>query len=325
MKQPFITGLILGCLLPSPTVQAAIALPIEARLLGYEGAVTSRNLRAYDSKSMTTSIITDGVVLHWHRTDPKSSLISAARTFDCGSFDYFEFKVHLLGTGERKDICNLLWQAETEFKYDPNTAYMVLDKKQGIFYRTAKAWYRLAIDQDIALSRKTTEHFEADFPRYHPKFEDTWGVSRHGVLVHHTQGEVHLYAPGEVIPTDDGPYTVKAEMSQEDLFTLRSMQMAKKIGESLAESSKTSVAEAIEAARREGAEVTVVEKPDSSGKRPSVAFMLVVILAAIGVVRLVAKWVRPRRTGALPVPEGENTPLPPVRPEKDDKTIPPPI
>ncbi len=331
MKQPFITGLMLGCLLPFQTVQAAIALPIEARLLGYEGTITSRNLRAHDSKSMTTSIVTDGVVLHWHQTDPKSSLISAASTLDCGSFDYFEFKVHLLGTGSRKDICNVLWQAETKFKYDPNTAYMLIDKKQGMFYRTAKAWYRLAFDQDIALSRKTTNYFEADLPRYHPKIEDKWGISQHGVLAHYTQGEVHLYAPGEVIPTDDGPYTVKAVMSEEDLFKLRSMQMAKKIGQSLAESSKISVAESIEAARREGAEVTVVEKPDSSEKRAPVVLMLaVVVLAAIGgitLVRLIVRWIWPKkyRGGLPPEPERERMPPLPDQPKTDDQPLPPPI
>ena len=332
MKQSLITGLILGCLLTCPIVQAAVALPIEARLLGYEGTVTSRNLPAHDSKSMTTSIVTDGVVLHWHRADPKSSLISVAQTLDCASFDQFEFKVHLLGTGSRKDICNLLWQAETKFKYDPDSAYMLIDKQQGIFYRTAKAWYRLAFDQDIALSRKTTNYFEADFLPYYPETEDKWFVSQHGVLVHYTQGEVHVYAPGEVISTDDGPYTVKSVMSEEDLFKLRSMLIAKKFGESLVQSSKISIAESIEAARREGAEVTVVKKPDSSGKRAPVVLMLaVVILAAIGgitLVRLIARWVWPKRyrRGALPPePERERIPPLPDQPITDDQPSPPPI
>ncbi len=312
MKQYLITGLILGGLLFSLTVQATIALPIEARLLGYEGTITSRNLPAYDSKSMTTSIVTDGVVLHWHRANPKSSLISAAQTLDCASFDHFEFKVHLLGTGDRKDICNLLWQAETKFKYNSDSAYMFVDKKQGMFYRTAKAWYRLAFDQDIALSRKTANYFEADFLPYHPEIEDKWFVSQHGVLAHYTRGEIHLYAPGEVIPTDDGPYTVKAVMSDGDLFKLRSMLMAKKMGESLTESSKVSVAESIEAARRESAEVTVVEKPDSSGKRAPVILMLAVVVfvvvGGIALMSLVVRWVWPKkyRRGALPpMPERE--------------------
>lgn len=329
MRQLFITGLILGCLLPSSIVQAALALPIEARLLGYEGAITSRNLPAHDSKSMTTSIVTDGVVLHWHRTDPKSSLISAVRTLDCASFDHFEFKVHLLGTGSRKDICNLLWQAETKFNYNPDSAYMFIDKKQGMFYRTAKAWYRLVFDQDIALSRKTTNYFEADFPRYHPNIEDKWGVSQHGVLAHYTQGEVHLYAPGEVIPTGDGPYTVKAVMNEEDLFKLRSMLIAKKMGESLAESSKISVAESIDAARREGAEVIVVEKPDSSGRAPVVLILAVVILVVVGgiaLMSLIVRWVWPKkyRRGALPpMPERERAPPLPAQPEVDDQSLPP--
>lgn len=331
MKQPLITGLILCCLLTSPIVQAALALPIEARLLGYEGAITSRNLPAHDSRSMTTSIVTDGVVLHWHRTGPKSSLISVAQTLDCASFDHFEFKVHLLGTGDRKDICNLLWQAETKFKYNPDAAYIYIDKERGIFYRTAKAWYRLAFDQDIALSRKTTSYFEADFLPYHPEIEDKWFVSPYGVLAHYTRGEIHLYAPGEVIPTDDGSYTVKAVMTEEDLFKLRSMLIAKKMGESLAESSKISVAESIEAARREGADVTVVEKPDSSGKRAPVILMLaVVVLVVVGgiaLMSLVVRWVWPKKyTGALPPePERERKPPLPDQPKVDDQPPPPPI
>lgn len=150
--------------------------------------------------------------------------------------------------------------------------------------------------------------------------------------MHYFQGEVHLYAPGEVIPTDDGEYTVKAVMSKEDLFTLHSMLMAKQIkqvADSLKQASKTSVADAIKAARREGAEVTVVKKPESSDKHVPGLIYVVLGLVAIGgitLVRLIVKWIWPKkyRTGALPPPEeAKKTPLPPPHTEKDDKTLPP--
>lgn len=330
MKKHLRTGFILSRLLLFLTARAAEGLPVEALLLGYESPITSRNLSANGGNVMTTSIVANGVVLHWHRTDPHSSLVSATRAFECdtGFPDFNKFKVHLIGTADRNGVCNALLHAEMRFRHKPNIAIAISDEKLGTFYRTVKAWYLLTFDQDIVLNHKTM-HLEADLPRYHPELEDKWGVSQHGALVHYMQGEVHVYAPGEVISTDSGTYTVKAKVSEEDLFVLRSMQMAKKIGNALRQPGETSVADAVEAARREGAEVTVVKKPDSSGKHAPAAFMFVVLgLAAIGgimLVRLVAKWVRPRRTGALPTPEGEYVPFPQAQLEKDDKTIPPPI
>lgn len=164
MKQIIFSGLTLGCLLISMPAQAATSLPVEAFILGYEGSVTSRKLSIDDGKSIATSTIADGVVLHWYQPDAKSSLISAARTYECdtGFPDFIKFDVRTIGNADRNGLCNALFMEE--LKSNPST---ILNKREGVFYRTAKGWYRLTFNQELTINNLTTR-FDADLPLYDP-------------------------------------------------------------------------------------------------------------------------------------------------------------
>jgi hypothetical protein len=106
----------------------------------------------------------------------------------------------------------------------------------------------------------------ADLPAYDPKFEDRWAVSQHGALAHYMKGNMEIYAPGEAIQTEAGPFIVQPAMTEDDVFGLNWGQSLKKIATALLESSSLSIAEEIELARKEGAEVTVVEKGPAPGR-----------------------------------------------------------
>lgn len=260
--------LILSALLVAQNVSAGARLPVEAVLYGSEGEFALIPYGASAAGGSTSGAALDNIILRRYQSAPNAPAVSAVRQLDCMTIGFsgeIRFTVYVLGSVNKDDICRSLSRAEREFRHNPKAARTFSDKDFGFYFRTAKAWYLITFDQRIPLDAERSTDVEADLVPYDPKLEDQWAVSQHGALVHYTKGNVEIYAPGETIQTDDGPYTVKAAMMKDDLLELVTRQSSKKLAETLKKSSSASVAEAMELARKEGAEVTVVKKGEPPG------------------------------------------------------------
>lgn len=260
--------LILCALLVAQNLSAGAGLPFEAVLYGGEGEANLVPYGASAAGGSTSGVAVDNIILRRYQSAPNVPAVSAVRQLDCRTIGFsgeVRFTVYVLGSVKKDDVCSALTRAERELKHNPTAARTFSDKDLGLYFRTAKAWYLITFDQRIRVDAERGTDLEADLPAYDPKFEDRWAISQHGALVHYTKGNVEIYAPGEAIHTDTGLVTVKAVMTEDDVFGLNEGQSLKKIATALRESSSLSVAEAIELARKEGAEVTV---PELSKMRP---------------------------------------------------------
>lgn len=109
-------------------------------------------------------------------------------------------------------------------------------------------------------------------PNYKPKFDGYWASTATGAAVRFENGHRVVYAPGETVVAAGRTYVIETVMTPDETTQINRDLDLEKIKPLLQESSKESVAEIIERAKREGAEVTVVEparKPATAAQQPT--------------------------------------------------------